>query len=205
MITKLINKIKQFTIMYILYYPCLLITKIIRYDNILKSKRVSKSKLPLDINYVVVFGSGLKYTLTEPAAVLKNRLDKVIKEFNNSNYKILLSGDRFSKIDNYDEPKVMKEYILKNSNIRESQLIEDPYGLYTINTIINCKKKYNIKKCVFISNNYHQARILHLARFYGIDGYVLNINNENYSRIKLFKRRETIAQVKDLILCHFNK
>lgn len=80
--------------------------------------------------------------------------------------KILVSGDNHSK--DYDEPSCMKHALMERG-IPESDIVLDYAGFRTFDSVVRCKKVFGQERVTIISQGYHNARAIYLAKSSGID------------------------------------
>lgn len=111
--------------------------------------------------------------------------------------KILVSGDNHSK--DYDEPSYMKRALMERG-IPESDIILDYAGFRTLDSVVRCKKVFGQERMTIISQGYHNARAIYLAKGSGIDAigydakdikrtrtyYIYGIGREALARVKMF-------------------
>lgn len=158
--------------------------------------------LPIDYDTVIILGAGVRPD-GEPCDVLADRLDTGAKVYVRRICKtILLTGDNSG--DAYNELVVMKSWIMRNyteSNIREKDLIIDDCGFCTYDSMDRAKNVFNIKKAIISTNGYHLPRAIFIARRFGIEAYGIASDMREYDRMKKYKRRERLAQIKDFFLC----
>ena len=111
--------------------------------------------------------------------------------------KILVSGDNHSK--DYDEPSYMKQALMERG-VPESDIILDYAGFRTLDSVVRCKKVFGQERMTIISQGYHNARAIYLAKNSGIDTigcdakdikrtrtyYIYGIGREALARVKMF-------------------
>jgi vancomycin permeability regulator SanA len=115
---------------------------------------------------LLVLGAGL-WGGDTPSHALQDRLDVAVKLSNNQKVgQIIVSGAEDSEF--YDEPKVMKETLVK-LGVSDSLIIEDDEGNRTYESCYRAKYVYNKSEVVIISQGYHLPRALFLCRSMGID------------------------------------
>ena len=59
----------------------------------------------------------------------------------------------------------------------------------------------NIKKAIISTNEYHLPRAIFIARSFGIEAYGIASDMRQYDKMKKYKIRERVAQLKDFFLC----
>lgn len=179
---------------------CLIIINIVEKE---EKNIVNINDLPKEVDAIIVLGAGVKEDGT-PSDILVDRLDTAIKIHNeNVNGKILVSGDHGS--DNYNEVKIMKEYILNNSDIDEDDIFMDHAGFSTYDSIYRACNIFKIKKAIIVTNEYHLKRALYIGEKMNIKVYGVSSDIRNYIGIDYYKFRERAAQIKDFFLVNVLK
>ena len=155
--------------------------------------------LPIDCDTVIVLGAGVKPN-GDPCDILVDRLDTGAKVYVRRMSKtILLTGENSGE--SYNELKAMKSWIMNNYtevNVRE---LIDNCGFCTFDSIYRAKTIFNIKSAIISTNRYHLPRAIYIARKLGIEAYGIASDMREYDRMKKYKRRELLAQIKDFFLC----
>ena len=158
--------------------------------------------LPIDCDTVIVLGAGVRPD-GNPCDILVYRLDTGAKVYVRRMSKtILLTGENSGE--SYNEPKAMKNWIMNNYtevNVREQDLLIDNCGFCTFDSIYRAKTIFNIESAIISTNRYHLPRAIYIARKLGIDAYGIASDMREYDRMKKYKRRELLAQIKDFFLC----
>ena len=158
--------------------------------------------LPINCDTVIVLGAGVRPD-GNPCDILADRLDTGAKVYVRRISKtILLTGDNSGE--SYNELKVMKNWIMNNytrANIREEDLLIDNCGFCTFDSMYRAKTIFNIKIAIISTNRYHLQRAIYIARKLGIDAYGIASDMREYDRMKKYKKRELLAQIKDFFLC----
>ena len=158
--------------------------------------------LPIDCDTVIVLGAGVKPN-GDPCDILVDRLDTGAKVYVRRMSKtILLTGENSGE--SYNELKAMKSWIMNNYtevNVKEQDLLIDNCGFCTFDSMYRAKTVFNIKSAIISTNRYHLPRAIYIARRLGIDAYGIASDMREYDRMKKYKRREKLAQVKDFFLC----
>ena len=158
--------------------------------------------LPIDCDTVIVLGAGVRPD-GDPCDILVDRLDIGAKVYVRRMSKtILLTGENSGE--SYNELKAMKNWIMNNYtevNVKEQDLLIDNCGFCTFDSIYRAKTIFNIKSAIISTNRYHLPRAIYIARRLGIDAYGIASDMRKYDRMKKYKRRELLAQIKDFFLC----
>lgn len=157
------------------------------------------NELPKDCDVVIILGAGVRPD-GNPCDLLADRLQTGVKTYLLGYCKkILLTGDNSGEA--YNELAVMKNWIIKNYNIPEEKLLIDNMGFCTYDSMNRAKNIFNVKKAIISTNRYHLPRAIYIAKRFGIEAYGVPSDLRQYDRMKKYKRREKLAQVKDFFLC----
>lgn len=110
---------------------------------------------------------------------------------------ILVSGD--SKVpEDYDETGAMKDFLI-DEGIPESDIVCDPLGLSTYETMIRALTVFDIKSAVVVTTEFHVARSVYDCRAFGIESVGVEAINSGYIIRPHNYVREFIARGKDFI------
>lgn len=80
--------------------------------------------------------------------------------------RILLTGD--GRTDDYHEPRAMRA-ALRRAGVPDQAMVEDPGGLRTITSMRRARGEFGIRRALVVTNGFHVARSVYLARALGID------------------------------------
>lgn len=80
--------------------------------------------------------------------------------------RLLVSGDN-GRLD-YDEPTAMKEALIARG-VPASAITCDYAGFRTLDSVIRARDVFGLQSCTIITQRYHNARALEVARAHGID------------------------------------
>lgn len=164
---------------------------------------VTKDTLPEKVDAIIVLGAGVREDGT-PSDILTDRLSTSLDILNMGvEGKLLLSGDHGRK--GYNEVGTMKDYILKNSNIKEKDIFLDHAGFSTYDSIYRAKDIFKVESAIIVTNEYHLPRALYLAEKLGIDAYGYTSDKREYYYMDAYKKREKIAQLKDFLFVNVLK
>lgn len=111
--------------------------------------------------------------------------------------KIIMSGD--SEFDGYDETGAMKRYAME-SGVPEKDIICDPYGLSTYDSIWRAKNVYGMKNVLLVTQEYHLYRALYISDKLGLDAIGCSADLDTYSGQLIRDIREIAARAKDFFL-----
>jgi vancomycin permeability regulator SanA len=162
-----------------------------RYARYIQSPQI----IPQDrAGVAVVLGGGVEGGMPRP--LLRDRLDtaaKLLKE--NRVRKLLLSGD--NRFAGYNEPEVMKNYLVNQKGIDASFIEVDFAGRSTYETCERSKKVFGLDRAFFVSESTHLPRVLYLCRSFGIQAYGVKSDGESSAGLKVGQRsREVFARTK---------
>lgn len=191
-----------------IFYGCLIviIAVIVIALGILLVVRSYEKKYVLDItkisgkcDSVIVLGAGVRAD-GNPCDLLADRIKTGVEVYLKDKCKtILLTGE--DKDETYNEVLVMKRWINKNyEDIDDDVILLDGLGLCTYDSIYRAKYIFNINRAIISTNRYHLARAIYVARRLGIEAYGIPSDLRAYDRMKKYKKREALAQIKDFLL-----
>lgn len=135
--------------------------------------------------------------------ILADRLDVGIELYKNGKVdKLLLSGDHGQK--NYDEVNAMKTYA-ESREVFIEDIFMDHAGFSTYESAYRARDVFRAEKIIIVTQKYHLARAVYIARKLGIDAYGVASDKRSYPKIAIFKFRESLARCKDYLLVNFIK
>ena len=133
--------------------------------------------------------------------MLHDRMDTAIALYQEGKVqKLLLSGDGRGE---WSEVKYMKLYALENG-VREGDIVEDPEGYSTYETMRRAKSVYGAENIVAVTQSYHLYRAMYIARDMGMNVKGASADLDVYSGQLYRDIREILARVKDFGMCLFN-
>lgn len=125
---------------------------------------------------------------------LKDRMDVAVELYKQKKVKrFLLSGDH-GRV-NYDEVNSMKHYLL-NYGVRTEDIFLDHAGFDTYNSMVRAREIFQVKDAVIVSQEFHLARAVYIARKKGLEAYGVSADRRAYPSLKRLKVRELIANIK---------
>ena len=147
----------------------------------------------------IVLGAGVRPD-GNPCDLLADRIKTGVEVYlNNKCDTILLTGEE--KDETYNEVLVMKRWIKKNyGEIDTDVILLDGLGLCTYDSMCRARYIFNINSAIISTNRYHLPRAIYIARRLGINAYGIPSDLRPYDRMKKYKRREMLAQIKDFLL-----
>lgn len=121
--------------------------------------------------------------------ILQDRVDTAIELYKAKKVgKLIMSGAE-------NEADSMAKYALENG-VAEKDVIKDPKGLSTIESIKNANK---YDEMVIVTQSFHMPRSIYLARHLGIDAVGLVSDKRTYDKIFDFSKREILASSKAMM------
>ena len=148
-------------------------------------------------DYIIVFGALVRQdgTLSD---MLRDRVETGVRLYKEGAAdKILMTGD--SENADYDETTAMKEYAVEQG-VPKEDIICDPYGLSTYDSVWRAKNVYNIKKAVLVTQVYHIYRALYISEKLGISAVGVSADLDTYRNQFMRDIREIAARAKDFFL-----
>ena len=133
--------------------------------------------------------------------MLRDRMDTAITLYRNGSVqKLLLSGDGSGE---WSEVKYMKLYAIENG-VREEDILEDPEGYSTYETMQRAKELYGLNKIIAVTQTYHLYRAMYIAEDLGLEAKGASADLDIYAGQLYRDIREVLARVKDFGLCLAN-
>ena len=133
-----------------------------------------------------------------PFALLADRLAAAFELWRDGKApRILLSGRGGGGLA-VDEVASMRRWLLERG-VPPPALVDDPLGLRTLDTMQRCRDVFGMRSAIVVSNPFHVARCVFLARSVGLDATgVAAPYLTSYSTVTMAKNRgrEVIARVR---------
>lgn len=109
---------------------------------------------------------------------------------------LIVSGDNGTQ--HYDEPTEMKR-VLVQLGVPEAKIVCDYAGFRTLDSVVRAKEVFGQQRVIFVSQRFHNARAIYLAKAFGIDAWGLNATDVPVKlSVKTFLR-EKLACVKAML------
>ena len=109
---------------------------------------------------------------------------------------LIVSGDNGTQ--GYDEPTEMKR-VLVQMGVPEAKIVCDYAGFRTLDSVVRAKEVFGQQRVIFVSQRFHNARAIYLARAFGIEAWGLNAADVPVAlSVKTFLR-EKLACVKAVL------
>ncbi|MDL2287340.1 YdcF family protein [Eubacteriales bacterium OttesenSCG-928-G02] len=147
---------------------------------------------------ILVLGT-LVYRDGTLSPMLKNRVDMAIKlQDKGVAEKLLMTGDHGRE--DYNEVEAMKNHAVE-AGIDPDMIFMDHAGFSTYESMYRAKEVFECKKILIVTQEFHMARAVYLARALGLDAYGVcsDIDNDDGFKINVLRNysREVLARVKD--------
>ncbi len=109
---------------------------------------------------------------------------------------LIVSGDNGTQ--HYDEPTEMKR-VLVQLGVPEARIVCDYAGFRTLDSVVRAKEVFGQQRVIFVSQRFHNARAIYLAKALGIEAWGLNAADVPVKlSVKTFLR-EKLACVKAML------
>lgn len=109
---------------------------------------------------------------------------------------LIVSGDNGTQ--GYDEPTDMKR-VLMQMGVPAEKVVCDYAGFRTLDSVVRAKEVFGQQRVIFVSQRFHNARAIYLARAFGIEAYGLDATDVPVAlSVKTFLR-EKLACVKAVL------
>ena len=147
-----------------------------------------------NITIGIVFGGGV--SKDAPLPLVADRLNAGYKLLENGYIeKLIVSGDNRSL--DYNEPTVMKKYLVDNFGVDPSLIQEDFAGRSTYETCERASKIFNVKSAYLLSEDVHLPRAIYLCRHFSLNAFGYASNASAASGLQIGQRwREIWARDK---------
>lgn len=107
--------------------------------------------------------------------------------------KILISGDHGQK--SYDEVNTGLVFLARHG-INQSIVFTDHAGFDTYDTLYRAKHVFKAGKVIIVTQKFHCARSVYIARKLGLDAYGYECDLRGYRKARYYALRESIARIK---------
>ena len=147
----------------------------------------------------LVLGCGYQEN-DEPSPMMADRVSYGVAAFKESaTENLLMSGDG-QEPNEHDEPMVMSKFA-QRLGVDKEDIVEDPYGLSTYDSMWRAKYVYGLSKIVVVTQRYHLYRAVYIAKTLGLEVVGVDSTNRVYLVQLFYDIREFIARTKDFIFC----
>ncbi len=164
--------------------------RIIRYS----SGYVSNNIDDLPDQYTAIVPGAAVYSHDRVSHIFYDRLLGAEELLNKGKAKkILRSGDHGQK--SYDEVNTGLVFLSKHG-IKRSIIFTDHAGFDTYDTLYRAKHVFKADKVIIVTQKFHCARSVYIARELGLDAYGYECDRRGYRKARYYALRESIARVK---------
>ncbi|MBW9205809.1 YdcF family protein [Mumia sp. zg.B17] len=126
-------------------------------------------------------------------AVVRQRVDAAVALYEAGTVdKILVSGDNGTHA--YNEPDTMRDAVLA-AGVPPEDVFTDYAGFNTWHTMLRAREVFGVSTAVVVTQDFHIARAVDLARNAGLEAYGLGVGDANALRADV---RELLARVRGL-------
>ena len=147
----------------------------------------------------IVFGAAV-WEGEIPSPVLYDRVKTASELYLSGKVKkLLLSGD--NRVENYDEPAVMKRTALE-LGVPDEALVLDEAGRRTYDTCYRAKEIFGIGRAILVTQSFHLDRALYVCRALGIDSVGIRAEKRLYGQETQWRLRELGATFKSWLDLH---
>ncbi|MDI1311279.1 ElyC/SanA/YdcF family protein [Prosthecobacter sp.] len=145
----------------------------------------------------VVLGTAARLTDGRANLFFLPRMEAAAALFKAGKVKALIvSGDNGTQ--GYDEPTDMKR-VLMQLGVPTEKIVCDYAGFRTLDSVVRAKEVFGQQRVIFVSQRFHNARAIYLARAFGIEAYGMDAQDVPVAlSVKTFLR-EKLACVKAVL------
>lgn len=151
----------------------------------------------------LVLGASSTLRNGRPNPHFVNRMDAAALLYHSGKVRrLLVSGDN-GRAD-YDEPSMMKAALIARG-VPASVVVCDYAGFRTLDSVIRAHEVFGLNACTIVTQRYHNARALEIARANGIDAVGFCAADTNFRYSARTELREVISRtvaVLDLYVWH---
>ena len=109
---------------------------------------------------------------------------------------LIVSGDNGTV--SYDEPTQMKLALVK-LGVPEARIVCDYAGFRTLDSVVRAREVFGQSRMIFVSQHFHNARAIYLARAFGIDALGFDAADVAVAHSVKTWFREKLARVKAVL------
>ena len=151
----------------------------------------------------LVLGTSKRLSNGSPNQYFYNRIHAAVDLYKSGKIdRIIISGDNSTRY--YNEPKDMKEALMEKG-IPQKVIYLDYAGFRTFDSVIRCKEIFGQTQVTIVSQKFHNARAIFVARHHQIEAVGYNARDVNKAAGFKTNAREVLARVKlflDLYITH---
>ena len=144
---------------------------------------------------VMILGAGVSTSGTI-SHVARDRVEAALELYHQGKVeKVIISGDHGRR--NYDEVNSIKNYLKIMHHINDEDIFMDHAGFSTYESMYRGRDVFLIKDVVVVSQEFHIARAVYIARKLGLEAYGVASDPREYSGQTYRDIREILARIKD--------
>jgi len=137
------------------------------------------------------------------SAMLEDRVSTAVELYRRGKVKkLLMTGDHGEK--NYDEVNSMRLYAEKKG-VPTEDIFMDHAGFKTYESMFRADKVFQVKSALIVTQHFHLARAVYLARSRGINAIGVIADRRPYWNVRYNYTREIPGRVKDFFQVNFTK
>lgn len=150
----------------------------------------------------IVLGAGV-FDRGQLCLELQDRVDCAIDLFKAGKVdSLLMSGDHGER--DYDEVNAMREYAVRHG-VPNERIFMDHAGFNTYDSMRRAREVFQVENAVVVTNGFHVARSVFLARQAGIRAQGVNADKHRYFGADSYEQREFLARCKAFLYCYLLK
>ncbi len=104
---------------------------------------------------------------------------------------LLVSGDNHHA--DYNEPAMMRAALIKRG-VPDAAITSDFAGFRTLDSVVRAKQVFGLQRCIIISQHYHNARALEIARANHLDAWGYCASGAGFANSFTTVCREVLAR-----------
>lgn len=153
-----------------------------------------------EVDVALVLGTSAKNSWGSTNIFFKNRMDAAAFLYKSGKVKhLLLSGDNHTR--SYNEPEAMRKALMARG-VPAHAITLDFAGFRTFDSVIRAERVFGQKKFVVVSQPFHNARAVFIARRKGIEAWGYNARRVSRRISPKTYVREYFARVKAVLDVH---
>lgn len=155
--------------------------------------RVTDDPAALPASQVAIVPGSFVHEDGRLGPVVQERVDAAVALYDAGTVgALLLSGDNGTTA--YDEPDTMRDAVLA-AGVPPEDVFTDYAGFNTWHTMRRAREVFGVESAVVVTQGFHVARAVDLARAAGLDAHGLAVGDEGSLRVRA---RELLARVRGL-------
>ncbi len=142
-------------------------------------RKFTVNSVPADApRTALVFGAGI-YRNGQPSAVLVDRVNTAIELYERGLIdEMIMSGDNSDSSRNEVDHMVR---MAQEAGVPGAAIIRDDHGIHTAESIYNAKNIFGKDKVIFVSQDFHNVRILMTGEKYDLGGIAVAADRRIYN------------------------